>query len=88
MVAFGSKKMSFTRAPCTGLLNHTETKKGVISSLRVKDESELLPIAVTTCLTNVHDECTGTYVDTTNNFKIQCSCGCHTDRNRKGGTRK
>src|ERR687898_3154608 len=35
------------------------------------------PTVVTMCLTDGHEECTGTYVDTTNSFKIQCKCRCH-----------
>lgn len=46
------------------------------------------PTMVTVCLTDLHEECTGTYVDTTNNFKIQCRCECHTNSNRKVRIRK
>jgi hypothetical protein len=35
------------------------------------------PTVVTICLTDGHEECTGTYVDTTCSFKIQCKCACH-----------
>jgi hypothetical protein len=35
------------------------------------------PTVVTICLTDGHEECTGTYVDTTNSFKIQCKRVCH-----------
>jgi hypothetical protein len=37
----------------------------------------LKPTVVTLCLTNMHEECTGSYVDTTNSFRIQCKCRCH-----------
>ena len=51
-------------------------------------KQKLKPTVVTICLTNIHEECTGTYVDTTNNFKIQCRCECHTNSNRKVRIRK
>jgi hypothetical protein len=40
----------------------------------------LKPTIVTICLTNMHEECTGNYVDTTNSFRIQCKCKCHLSR--------
>jgi hypothetical protein len=38
------------------------------------------PTIVTICLTNMHEECTGKYVDTTNSFRVQCKCRCHLSR--------
>jgi hypothetical protein len=32
---------------------------------------------VTTCLTNSHDECTGSYEYGLGEFKIECHCDCH-----------
>jgi hypothetical protein len=32
---------------------------------------------VTTCLTNSHDECTGSYEYRLGEFKIECHCDCH-----------
>jgi hypothetical protein len=32
---------------------------------------------VTTCLTNSHDECTGSYEYKLGEFKIECHCNCH-----------
>ncbi len=48
-----------------------------------KEGIEQPPVTITTCLTNSHEECTGTYVDTTASFKIQCKCGCHVNRSIK-----
>jgi hypothetical protein len=48
----------------------------------------LKPTVVTICLTDMHEECTGNYVDTTNSFRIQCKCSCHLRRRRKRNLRK
>jgi hypothetical protein len=42
------------------------------------------PTVVTMCLTDGHEECTGTYVDATNSFKIHCKCKCHVNRYKEG----
>jgi hypothetical protein len=34
---------------------------------------------VTTCLTNSHNECTGSYESEIGEFKIECHCSCHYD---------
>lgn len=54
--------------------NSKESKQAKIANSKANKSP-----CVTTCLTNSHEECTGSYESRLGEFKIECHCSCHYD---------
>lgn len=47
------------------------------NQVKITNSKVIKSPCVTTCLTNSHDECTGSYESGLGEFKIECHCSCH-----------
>ena len=47
------------------------------NQVKITNSKVIKSPCVTTCLTNSHDECTGSYESGSGEFKIECHCSCH-----------
>ena len=66
---------------------HTD-KSSKSKQIRITDSTKIKSPCVTTCLTNSHDECTGSYEFRLGEFKIECRCKCHNNLNLLLGGKK
>ena len=83
-------------------LNHTQEIKSFHndednprpSNSNKSKQADKIPLVignVTSCLTPCHNECSGTYIDSTAKFLINCLCKCHKELHKnsiKGGCNK
>jgi predicted CopG family antitoxin len=52
-------------------------RSGESNQVKITNSKVIKSSCVTICLTNSHDECTGSYESGSGEFKIECHCSCH-----------